>query len=272
MTAAPLPPFPGAPAHHRPDGGFQNPWLSGRDQRLRAFLQWRLERLRQPPPPDPVPAGVALEALPPIDAVLLSHNHYDLDVPTVRRLAQRHPQARWIVPLGLGEFLRRRGAQPVRELDWWEEARVGDVVFGCTPAQHFSARGLGDRSRTLWCGWSVAAPARRLFFAGDTGYHPEFTRIGERFGPFHAALLPIGAYEPRWFMQPVHMNPEESVGAFRDLTRGHSAVMVPMHWGTFRLTDEPLDEPPRRVARAWREAGFPPDDLWLLAPGETRAL
>lgn len=325
------------PPHHRADGRFQNPWLNGRDQRLRAFLRWRLERLRRPPPPDPeespfrphppanaaaapraaaerltltwvghstflirigglhlltdpvwservspipllgprrrVPPGVALEAPPPIDVVLLSHNHYDhLDVPTVRRLVRRHPQARWFVPLGLGEFLRRRGVRTVRELDWWEEARVGDAVLGCTPAQHFSARGLGDRNRALWCGWAVAAPAGRLFFAGDTGYHPEFARIDERFGPFHVALMPIGAYEPRWFMQPVHMNPEESVRAFRDLTRGRNAVMVPMHWGTFRLTDEPLDEPPRRAARAWREAGLPFDDLWILAPGETRGL
>jgi len=226
-----------------------------------------------------VPPAVALHALPPIDAVLLSHNHYDhLDAATVRLLGHRHPDARWLAPLGLASVLTRLGVRRVLELDWWEESRLGDVAVGCTPAQHFSARALGDRNRTLWCGWSVAAPARRVFFAGDTGFHPEFAAIGDRFGPFHAALLPVGAYEPRWFMRPVHMNPEEAVRAFRELHAsrpllpGKPAVMVPMHWGTFWLTDEPMEEPPRRAADAWRAAGLDPGALWVLAHGETRRL
>ncbi len=179
------------------------------------------------------PPGIPFDALPPIDLVLVSHNHYDhLDDSTVRRLAAHHPGARWLAPLGVAPFLRRRGARDVLELDWWEETRLGSLALGCTPAQHFSARGFRDRNRTLWCGWSLAAPARQLFFAGDSGYHPEFAAIGDRFGPFHAALLPIGAYEPRWFMRPVHMNPEEAVQAFQDLQRsrppvpGRPAVMV----------------------------------------------
>jgi len=226
-----------------------------------------------------VPPAIDLDALPPLDGVLLSHNHYDhLDDRSVRRLVERHPKARWFAPLGLTPFLARRGAREVLELDWWEETRLGTVALGCTPAQHFSARGPTDRDRTLWCGWSVAAPSRQLFFAGDTGYHPEFPAIGDRFGPFHAALLPIGAYEPRWFMRPVHMNPEEAVQAFRDLhlsrppIGGRPAVMVGMHWGTFRLTDEPLDEPPARARVAWVAAGFDPQDVWLLAHGESRTL
>jgi N-acyl-phosphatidylethanolamine-hydrolysing phospholipase D len=226
-----------------------------------------------------VPASADVDTLPPIDVVLLSHNHYDhLDDRTVRRLAARHPGARWLVPLGLAKFLASRGARDVAELDWWEETRLGTLAVGCTPAQHFSGRGVGDRDRTLWCGWSIAAPARQLFFAGDTGYHPEFSSIGDRFGPFHAALLPIGAYAPRWFMRPVHMDPEEAVQAFRDIQRsrppiaGRPAVMVGMHWGTFRLTDEPLDEPPTRARAAWAAAGFDPEGLWILAHGESRRL
>jgi len=132
---------------------------------------------------------------------------------------------------------------------------------------------LRDRGATLWCGWAVRTNPHRVFFAGDTGYHPEFGRIAERYGPFHLALLPIGGYEPRWFMQPVHMNPEEAVRAFRDLGGGaHGTVMIPMHWGTFKLTDEAMDEPPIRARVAWREAGLAPEQFWMLAHGETRAL
>ncbi|HEY9449044.1 MAG TPA: MBL fold metallo-hydrolase, partial [Gemmatimonadaceae bacterium] len=175
-----------------------------------------------------VPPGAALESLPPIDLVLISHNHYDhLDARTVRRIARRHPQACWLVPLGLTPLLRRLGARHASELGWWDETTIGNgerkATIACTPAQHFSARGLADRMRTLWCGWAVRTAQRSLFFAGDTGYHPEFNRIGERYGPFDIALLPIGAYDPRWFMRPVHMDPEEAVRAFLEISDG-SAV------------------------------------------------
>ena len=124
------------------------------------------------------PPGIPFDGLPPIDAVLISHNHYDhLDDATVRRLASREPDARWLVPLGLAPFVRARGAGQVVELDWWQEARVDGLVIGCTPAQHFSARGFGDQNRTLWCGWSLASVARHVFFAGDSGYHPAFGAI-----------------------------------------------------------------------------------------------
>jgi N-acyl-phosphatidylethanolamine-hydrolysing phospholipase D len=226
-----------------------------------------------------VQPGIAFDALPSIDAVLLSHNHYDhLDDHTVRRLVARHPDARWLAPLGLMPFVRKRGARDVLELDWWEETRVGSLALGCTPAQHFSARGFRDRDRTLWCGWSVAAAARQVYFAGDSGFHPDFPAIGDRFGPFHAALLPIGGYEPRWFMRPVHMNPEEAVRAFQDLQRsrppipGRHTLLVGMHCGTFKLTDERMDEPPARARKAWEAAGLEPADLWLPAHGETRVL
>ncbi len=226
-----------------------------------------------------VAPGIPLDALPPIDVVLISHNHYDhLDDVTVRRLVVQAPDARWMVPLGLTGFVRSRGARRVLEFDWWQEERVNGLMIGCTPAQHFSARGFGDQNQTLWCGWALGSAARRVYFAGDTGYHPAFGAIAERFGPFHAALLPIGAYEPRWFMRPVHMNPEEAVHAFADLDAvrpvggGQASVMVPMHWGTFKLTDEPMDEPPVRAARAWQAAGRSPTQLWVLAHGESREL
>ncbi len=219
--------------------------------------------------------GIAFEDVPPLDVVLVSHNHYDhLDAPTVRRLARAHPEAFWIVPLGLAAFVRDRGvsAHRVRELDWWQEHIIGSLRIAATPAMHFSSRGIGDRGDTLWCGFALSsdgANGRHVYFAGDTGYHPEFGAIGERYGPFDVALMPIGAYEPRWFMRYVHMNPEEAVAAFRAL---NARLMVPIHWGTFKLTDEAMDEPPIRARAAWDAAGFPPSGYRQLAHGETLTL
>jgi N-acyl-phosphatidylethanolamine-hydrolysing phospholipase D len=222
-----------------------------------------------------MPPAVALDALPTIDVVLVSHNHYDhLDHRTVEHLAGRHRDAAWYVPLGVAPLVRSWGARQVSALDWWDEAACGDLRVTCVPAQHSSARSLTDRERTLWCGWSLAGPTRRAYYAGDTGYHPEFATIGARCGPYDVAFLPIGGYDPRWFMRPVHMSAEEAVAAYRDLCAPHGAVgttvMVPMHWGTFRLTDEPMDEPPRRARAAWEAAGLAADALWVLAHGETR--
>ena len=224
-----------------------------------------------------VSAALPIDALPPIDLVLLSHNHYDhLDAWTVRALAAAHPRARWVVPLRLEKAVRSLGVRQITELDWWEQETVGDATVACTPARHFSARSPFDRNRTLWCGFAVATSAGRFFYAGDTGQHPEFAQIGERFGPFLLSAIPIGAYEPRWFMQPVHVNPEDAVAAYRALHAHHglmaNAVMVGIHWGTFRLTDEPVLEPPQRTHAAWSGAGLPMDKLWILAHGETRAL
>lgn len=224
-----------------------------------------------------VPPGTPIETLPPIDLVLLSHNHYDhLDVRTVRALAARHPQAQWAVPLGLAPFVRRLGVRSARELDWWESADLDGIRVASTPAQHFSARGFTDQRRTLWCGWSARIDDRALYFAGDTGYHPEFRDIAEHFGPFDLVILPIGAYEPWWFMRRVHMNPDDAVAAYRDLVAGSGPAPAPaalgVHWGTFKLTDEPMDEPPALMRDRWRAGGLPADDLWILAHGETRRL
>jgi len=226
-----------------------------------------------------VPVPIELDALPPIDIVLISHNHYDhLDRRTVKKLARRSGDTEWLMPLGLAGLLQKWGAKRVREMDWWARMDVRGVRFGCTPAQHFSARGFGDRSKTLWCGWALASNTHRVYFAGDTALFPEFAAIGERFGPFDLSILPIGAYEPRWFMQRVHMNPEDAIEAYRALSSGAGSnaggergAALPIHWGTFRLTDEAMTEPPERFRAAWEHAGLSPDDLLLMRHGETRA-
>ena len=322
-------------SHHRPGGGFQNPWVGASAPAFSGVIKWKLVHgttRPQPRDPDPatflrrvepaflsphapadqvsatwvghstlllqlgglniltdpmwgpraspvsfagprrwMPPGIALEALPPIDLVLQSHNHYDhLDDRTVRRLARLQPDAEWLVPLGLAPFMEGRGVRRVTELDWWEEKQVGAISVASTPAQHFSGRGFRDRGATLWCGWALAArQGKRVFFAGDTGLHPEFVSIAERHGPFDLALMPIGAYEPRWFMRYVHMNPEEAIEACRALG---VRTMIPIHWGTFKLTDEAMDEPPRRARAAWRAAGLPEDGYRQLAHGETLTL
>src|SRR5437868_10577798 len=223
-----------------------------------------------------VPPGVALDRLPPIDIVALSHDHYDhLDARTIRKLTSGYPAAQWLVPLGLGEFLRHRGARDIVERDWWERASVLGLDVTCVPAQHFSGRTLGRRNRTLWCGWTFQGRDHRVFFAGDTALHPEFTTIAERLGPFDLAILPIGAYEPRWFMGAVHMNPEDSINAVAQIKRaqnGRRLVVSAGHWGTFKLTDEPMDEPPVRMRQGWKKAGHASADLWILEHGETRSL
>ena len=222
-----------------------------------------------------VAPGIPFEALPPIDVVCQSHDHYDhLDRSTVRRLASRWPGATWLAPLGVASLLRRFGAGDVRELDWWEEVTAGPLHAAAVPARHFSGRGMNDRGRRLWCGWSLNAGGRRVLFAGDTALHPEMATVANRFGPFDAVLLPIGAYEPRWFMRPVHMDPDEAVQAWKQLGTGATVppLMAGMHWGTFKLADEAMDEPPRRVRDAWGRERLPEEKLWVPAHGETREL
>jgi N-acyl-phosphatidylethanolamine-hydrolysing phospholipase D len=237
----------------------------------RAFpVQWMGPRRLMAP-------GLGLDALPPLDVIMVSHSHYDhLDRLAVKRLAAAHPQATWIVPLGLGRYIRPWGAHDIVELDWWQEAATRDLRVIATPARHFSARRLRDRDRTLWCGFALALKDRRVWFAGDTGYHPQFGEIGARCGPFELVMIPIGAYDPRWFMERFHVDPEEAVRIYQDLVAPHPErprpLMLGIHWGTFRLTDEPMDEPPRRIIARWHEAGLERDRLWVASFGETRRL
>jgi N-acyl-phosphatidylethanolamine-hydrolysing phospholipase D len=220
--------------------------------------------------------GLPIGALPPLDIVLLSHNHYDhLDRPAVKRLAKAHPDATWIAPLRLGAYLRGCGVREVFELDWWQQTVVKDVHITATPSRHFSGRGP-RRNESLWCGYAFEAHGKRAYFAGDTAYHPEFGEIGARCGPFDFVMLPIGAYDPRWFMHVVHADPEEAVQIYQDLVAPHPDKLLPlmlcMHWGTFRLTDEPMDEPPRRAVARWSVVGLDPDRLWVARFGETRKI
>ena len=218
-----------------------------------------------------VAPALRLAELPHIDAVVISHNHYDhLDRATVKRLAaQTNGSARFFVPLGLKAWFAGIGIREVTELDWWDEAPFRGLKFTLTPVQHWSSRTPWDRDKTLWGGWLVEAPQFRFFFAGDTGYSQDFADIGQRLGYVDLAAIPIGAYEPRWFMQIMHVNPEEAVRIHQDLHARHS---VAMHWGTFILTDEPLDEPPHRLAAARRAAGISPEIFFVMKHGETRKL
>lgn len=222
-----------------------------------------------------LPPAVELAALPPIDVVLISHDHYDhLDVRTVRHLVAMRSETTWLVPVGLGALVRNCGARTVHERRWWEQRSVDTLEFACVPAQHSSGRGISDRNRSLWCGWTIATrdtPRRAIYFAGDTAYFPGFAEIGTRLGPFDACLLPIGAYEPRQYMRYVHMAPEDAVRAYHELCSGGvtASKFVPVHWGTFRIADDPLDEPPRRLVAEWNVVGFPKTALALLCHGET---
>ncbi|MDF6046157.1 MBL fold metallo-hydrolase [Streptomyces sp. JH14] len=219
------------------------------------------------------PVGVRWEDLPPVDAVVISHNHYDhLDAPTLSRLPRDTPL---FVPAGLGRWCRRRRFSCVTELDWWESADLHGVRFDFVPAHHWSKRTLTDTCHSLWGGWviqsigSAAGGSQRIYFAGDTGYGHWFAEIGRRHPGIDLALLPIGAYEPRWWLGDVHTDPEEAVQAYEDLG---ARAMAPMHWATFLLSAEPVLEPITRLHKAWQRAGHPREHLWDLPIGGSRVL
>ena len=236
-------------------------------------LSDRASPVRWAGPKRVLPPPLSIDALPPIDAVLLSHDHYDhLDELTVRRLAARFGDAlEWFTPLAYRDWFASRGVKRVTELDWWGEAGIrtgtGEARVRCLPAQHWTSRSPFSRLRRLWCSWAVAGEVRSVYFGGDSGWFPEYRRIGEAAGPFDLTLLPIGAYKPRWFMEASHMNPEDAVRAFLEL--GGGGTMGGMHWGTFRLTDEDPLEPPLRTREAWKAAGLSEARLWIPRHGET---
>ncbi|KAJ3043750.1 hypothetical protein HDV00_004156 [Rhizophlyctis rosea] len=236
------------------------------------------------------PTPCDISALPPIDAVVISHNHYDhLDLNTIKQLAK--PDTWFFVPLGNKEWFLDLGITNVVECDWWDEyeltvAREGTEVamtIAATPCQHFTGRSLTDRNKTLWSSWVVKANEISMFFGGDTGYRsvsndktesdletlptcPAFKEIGDKYGPFDISAIPIGAYSPRWFMSPVHCGPEDAVCVHQDVK---SKKSVGIHWGTFTLTDEPYHEPPQRLKKALAAKSLKDDEFITLTIGES---
>jgi L-ascorbate metabolism protein UlaG (beta-lactamase superfamily) len=218
-------------------------------------------RVRQP--------AVRFDDLPAISTVLLSHNHYDhCDLPTLRELAKRFDPI-VVTPLGNGRLVRSAGIRRVEELDWWQNAQMPALPITLTPARHFSARTPFDRNRALWGGFTLTAGGRRIFFAGDSAYASFFREVRRRLGPVDLALLPIGAYEPRWFMHVVHMNPEEAVQAHVDLDASES---IGMHFGTFQLTTEGIDDPLRALDEARRQKEIPASRFMTLDFGDSMRL
>ncbi|WP_460910780.1 MBL fold metallo-hydrolase [Spirosoma areae] len=198
------------------------------------------------------PPGLRFEELPPIDVVLLSHNHYDhLDLPTIKNLVKAHNPL-FITPLGVSYLPKSVGGRTSRELDWNDTLQINDKLrLTCTQAQHFSNRGLGDRDETLWCGYLLHTSFGVMYFCGDSGYGSHFRRIAEQAGaPIKLALLPIGSYRPEWFMAPVHVSPAGAVQAFVDL---NALQAVGIHFGTFQQGDDGLAEPANDVRKALRE-------------------
>lgn len=213
------------------------------------------------------PPGIAFTDLPPIHLVLLSHNHYDhMDLPTLQRLRAAHNPA-IVTTLGNKAFLERKQFRNVTELDWWDGHTLEDgLQVHCTPAQHFSGRGFFDRDRSLWGGFVLkTATGQTLYYAGDSGYGPFFTAVGERFGPMDVSIIPIGAFRPRWFMSPIHIGPEEALQVHRDV---QSAMSIGCHFGTFPLADDGMNEPGNLLRELTEKQDMDPNAFLVPVPGK----
>jgi len=210
--------------------------------------------------------ALAASELPRIDVVLISHNHYDhMDAGSIRALSEQFDPL-FVVPLGNAKLVQSMGAKKIIELDWWQRAEIPGGSVTLVPVQHWSARGLFDRNQALWGGFVVEAGDKKVFFAGDTGYAQVFSEIFEKFGPMDLSFLPIGAYEPRWFMKEQHMNPEEAVQAHLDL---RSKFTIGTHFGTFRMADEGMDQPLFELAEALRKLEVDSQSFIAPEPGQT---
>lgn len=242
--------------------------FSGRNVLTDPVFSERASPFRFAGPKRYTPAALQVVDLPHIDLVLISHNHYDhLDETTIKQLYRRFgDEICFAVPQGLARWFRQRGISNLIERNWWQAADIDQGELFCLPAQHFSGRGPLDGNTSVWCGWLLVLNDYRFYFAGDTGYGDIFKQIGDIFAPLDLALLPIGAYDPRWFMSPVHVAPEESVKIHQDIGARQS---VAMHWGAFALTDEPMDEPPRRLRQALREQGIDEHRFRVMEHGQT---
>ena len=234
--------------------------IGGRRFLIDPVFSDRLARLL----PRRCPPGVLPQQVPAIDAALISHSHYDhLDKPSVLALPR---DVALVAPLGVGALLRAWGRLRVFELDWWQSLELDRVRITLVPSRHWSRRWFTDTNQTLWGGFVIESDGVRVYHAGDSAWFDGFAEIGRRFPDIDAAMLPIGAYDPAWFMEHHHLNPEQAGDAFLAL---RARQLVPMHWGTFRLTDEPLVEPAERLRRWWDERSFEGRRLRCMAVGET---
>ncbi len=211
------------------------------------------------------PLAIKLNQLPTIDAVLLSHNHYDhLDSASIRALRRHSPECVYYVPLCVGRWLRRKGITRIVERDWWQSHTDQGLTFTAVPARHWSMRTPWDRNRSLWAGWVIESQSQRVYFSGDTAWEPELLTLPERLGPLTAAAIPIGAYAPEWFMGASHIAPSDTVKLWQQIGR---PLTIPIHWGVFELADESLDAPPLALKAALDAAGEPKDALQPLKIG-----
>lgn len=212
-----------------------------------------------------VEPGITFDQLPKVDVILISHNHYDhMDIPTLRRIVERD-KPRIFAPLGNSAFLTKNDISGSEDFDWWDEINVkDDISIACVPAQHFSGRGLDDRNKTLWSGWMVKTPYGNIYFAGDTGYGSFVHEISNRFQPIITSIIPIGAYKPRWFMHPVHVDPQQAAQMHIDL---QSQQSIGCHFGTFNMAWEGMYEPVEELAQALDSLNIPKNDFLVLKQG-----
>ena len=211
-----------------------------------------------------IPPAILLNELPKIDVVTISHNHYDhLDIRSLKKLSKLNPNLIFLIPKGDIDIFNKKNIDNVKEFVWWEEISIDDFIFTFTPVQHWSARGLFDRNESLWGGWFIKSNDYSLYHAGDTGYSNDFIETQKRLGSPKYAFLPIGAYDPEWFMAASHVNPEDSIRIMKDLGAEFS---FGMHWGTFTLTAEDTLEPPQRLKEALNNNKL--DNFITLKPGE----
>jgi L-ascorbate metabolism protein UlaG (beta-lactamase superfamily) len=215
--------------------------------------------------------GIKMEDLPPIDVILISHNHYDhLDTATLTQLAsQQDSDPLVLAGLGVGQLLSEIGMNRHIDMQWGQVEALGGLEFAVVECRHRSGRGIADQMKTLWGSFVIKSPSGAIYFAGDTGYGPHLKEHGDQYGPFELSILPIGAYEPRWFMAAVHLNPEEAVQAHIDLKSKQS---LSIHFGVFQLTFEAIDEPEYDLGIALKENAIDDSAFWTLEPGEARAL
>ena len=215
-----------------------------------------------------IPPSITIEELPQIDVVTISHNHYDhLDIRSLKKLSKANPDLIFLIPEGDLDIFKKRNISNVKEFDWWEDILIKEFLFTFTPVQHWSARGLFDRNESLWGGWHIKTNNYSMYHAGDTGYSDDFIETKKRLGAPKYAFLPIGAYDPEWFMSESHVNPEDSIKIMKDLEAEYS---FGMHWGTFTLTAEDTIEPRKKLNELTKK--FNINNFKTITPGEVITL